>query len=135
MADINQVILDLDKFGKSTPKKMSQLLRHAAFDVMGGLEKGSPVDTGRFRASWFVGVGRKSEAVQPPGTYSKGFSNARIGVLSPSTVTGYDPIILSNNLVYGPALARGHSRQAASGWIQLAVAAARARMAVFKVKE
>ena len=135
MADIHRVVLDLENFGKDTPKVMSKLLRRAAFDLMAALEKGSPVDTGRFRASWFVGVGRKNHAVQPVGTYGKGVSNARVDELSPASVTGYEPIILSNNLPYGPALADGHSRKAASGWIELAVAYVRARMAVLKVKE
>jgi hypothetical protein len=134
MGDVKQVGLDLSKFSQNVPKLMSQLLRRAALEMMGDLVKGSPADTGRFKSSWFVGVGVPNRSVtpeRPPGTTSMAqthgkltggeSSMAHVKELSPATVSGFEPIILSNNLPYGESLANGHSQQAPRGWITAAV--------------
>ena len=144
MADIRQFSLEIDNFVAGVPQKMSKLLRRTAFSIMRDLVMGSPVDTGRFRASWFIGIGRPDRRVMPPraqigrqrtsnaalnsfirlGNSSGAESLDRLSVLSPQTVTGHQPIIISNNLPYGPALADGHSGQAPRGWIDAAVSKA-----------
>lgn len=125
--DLRQFNLSVDRFAADTPKLMSQLLRRAALMILRDLVKGSPVDTGRFRASWFVGIAVPNRDTMPAlDNYpnASALSNSRIAALTPTTVTGLHPIILSNNLPYGPALADGHSGQAPSGWIDTAVSRA-----------
>jgi len=124
MGDVRKFKYDLSKFGASVPAVMSQLIRRGALIIMGDLVKGSPVDTGRFRASWFVGIGTPNREVGPerngPGGAAEE-SLARLTALTPENVTGKDPVYISNNLAYGPSLADGSSKQAPSGWIAAAV--------------
>ena len=157
MADVRQFNLDLKVFGEGQFKKIGQLQRRAAFLIMGDLVKGSPVDTGRFRGSWMVGIGvpdrrvisdkmigergrygetkrQKDKRVRGNTRLTSPESMSRLALLTPETVNGKDPIIISNNLPYGPALADGHSKQAPSGWIQAAVARAKRELDVVKVR-
>lgn len=156
MGNVRQFSIELDAFGKNQMKVLSQLLRRGAFMIMSDLVKGSPVDTGRFRGSWFVGIGHADRSVISDKMIGAGGSAgetrkqkerrqrkntrltspesmSRLALLTPETVTGRDPIILSNNLPYGEALANGHSKQAPKGWITAAVARAARELNVIKV--
>lgn len=134
MADIKQVLLDLDKF-KDRSKVVSQLMRRAAFVIMSDVVQGSPVDTGRFQSSWFVGIGEPNRTVgdvrEGPGNAS-GESLGRLSALTPATVKGDRPIIISNNLPYAEELANGHSTKAPSGWVD--AAAMRAENELSKIR-
>jgi len=140
MGDARQFKLDLERFGGNLTKIVGQLQRRGVFIVFGDLVKGSPVDTGRFRASWVIGIGSKSEDVAPEGTRgSKSAAGAesmtRLAAVTPATVHGTEPVIISNNLPYATSLADGHSGQAPSGWVEAAVARAQRELDVYKVKE
>lgn len=65
-------------------------------DVGARLMIASPVDTGMFRGAWTINTPTKA----------------------------YDAGSVTNNTVYGPVLAKGHSPQADDGWIENAVVAA-----------
>lgn len=136
MAEVKQFVLSLKKFGAEQPKVVSRLMRRGAFLVMGDLVRGSPVDTGRFRSSWFVGVGQPNRSVAPERAKKGGSATeslARVRELTPENVDGTKPIYLSNNLPYAAALADGHSQQAPSGWIDAAVERAAQELAIVKV--
>ena len=156
MADVKQFNVSLDVFGKNQHKVLSQMIRRSAFLIMGDLVKGSPVDTGRFRGSWFVGIGHADRSVISDKMIGAGGSAretrrqkerrqrkntrltspeslSRLALLTPETVTGKDPVIISNNLPYGEALANGSSKQAPKGWIRAAVARAARELNVVKV--
>ena len=138
MGDAKQFQLDLKKFGNGTQKTLSALVRRASLLVMGDLIKGSPVDTGRFQASWFVGVGAPNRTVgraRAKESGAKEESRSRLKELTPETVSGYQPVFISNNLAYGPSLANGSSGQAASGWIDAAVLRAEREINAVKVIE
>lgn len=158
MAEVRQFVLDLKNFGKNIPKVVSALQRRAALRIMTDLVKGSPVDTGRFRGSWFVGIGTPDRSVlsekmsgkkAPAGeTFKQGLrrqaknarltgaeSMARLALLTPETVKGDQDIIISNNLPYAERLAKGWSYQAPRGWVKAAVARAARELNVVKVKE
>lgn len=155
--DVRSFQLSLKKFGEDQPKVLSKLMRRAAISIFGDLVKGSPVDTGRFRASWFVGIGTPDRSVVSehqigPGGHSgekkkardkrvrtntgpaTAESMSRLSLLTPETVDGKEPIIISNNLPYATALADGHSDQAPSGWVKAAVNRAQRELDVVKVK-
>ncbi len=155
MANVAKFNTSLQKFGQDIPKIVGQLQRRAALSIMSDLIKGSPVDTGRFRGSWMVGIGvadraklsekragargraneskrKKAKRLNTNSRELGGDSMSRVALLTPSTVTGKDPIIISNNLPYGQRLAEGSSKQAPSGWIDAAVQ--RAARVMNKVK-
>lgn len=123
MANIRDFRLSLDRFGQATKKQMGTLLRRAAFEVFRDVVKGSPVDTGRFKSSWFIAVGDPDRSVAPEGSHPQADAESlvRLQSVTPASVDGTQPIIISNNLPYAEALADGHSQRAPSGWIQAAV--------------
>ena len=137
MADLKRFLVELDAFDKDTNKVLSQLTRRATFSVMGDVVAGSPVRTGRFRASWFVGVGQPVRAVAPPRQQPAGAaaeSLARLVEIRPETVTGFDPVYITNNLPYASRLAAGSSTQAPNGWVDQAVSRAAQEIQLVKVE-
>jgi hypothetical protein len=52
-------------------QQMEKLLRAAVLDTDSLLKAASPVDTGRFRASWQVGENSASGGRKPDGSYDK----------------------------------------------------------------
>ncbi len=88
----------------------------------------SPVDSGRFRANWQVGVGTRPDGqvagtdLQAQGSPPDGAAvNAALGALTavgPAT----DATYVVNNLPYADALENGHSKQAPQGMVEVTVA-------------
>ena len=100
-------------------QQMEKLLRAAVLDTDTLLKSASPVDTGRFRASWQVG----ENATSPPPNYSgnEGGPNTNI---PPMVKINYQDermgnvYSVHNNLPYAEPLANGSSKQASAGWVQ-----------------
>jgi hypothetical protein len=137
MADVNRFIVELNAYAEETKTLLSQLTRRAVFLVMSDVVAGSPVRTGRFRASWFVGVGQPVRAVAAPRTQPAGAeaeSLARLVEIRPETVTGFDPVYITNNLPYASRLAAGSSTQAPNGWVDQAVSRAAQEIQTVKVE-
>jgi hypothetical protein len=130
---------DLDKFAKKTGLGMDLIIRKLALDAFAGVMAKSPVDTGRFRSSWNLGVGTPDLSVQPPrdpiqltakGRRPPGapkrqrpstaeMAKAQAAVLGAGR---HDLILITNNLPYGPPLERGSSKQAPNGMLRLTLA-------------
>ena len=123
--------IKVEDIGRYVEQQMEKLLRAAVLDTDALLKQASPVDTGRFRASWQVGenaagfydAGPQQEATgafkdqsKPPGEpevtglRKMNYSQERIG----------NVYSVHNNLPYAEPLANGSSKQANAGWVQLA---------------
>jgi hypothetical protein len=115
--------------GDYANSQMEKLLRAAVLETDSLLKQASPVDTGRFRASWQVGenaagsydAGPQQEATgaykdqteppgkpTPPALRKMNYQQERIG----------NVYSVHNNLPYAEPLANGSSKQAAPGWVQ-----------------
>lgn len=109
---------------KRATKRLTQdeaalFLKKVAFDALAGVLEKSPVDTGRFKANWRVGinapdrstiVGRKDTS--PVGTPGRATSTfARVSTKL-AKVKGGSTIYISNNLPYAQVLEDGSSQQA-----------------------
>jgi hypothetical protein len=105
--------------GNYANNQMEKLLRAAVLETDALLKSASPVDTGRFRASWQVG----ENATSSPPDYlgNEGGPNANI---PPMVKINYQDERLGNvysvhnNLPYAEPLANGSSKQANAGWVQ-----------------
>jgi hypothetical protein len=105
--------------GDYANNQMEKLLRAAVLETDALLKSASPVDTGRFRASWQVG----ENATSSPPDYlgNEGGPNANI---PPMVKINYQDERLGNvysvhnNLPYAEPLANGSSKQANAGWVQ-----------------
>jgi hypothetical protein len=122
-------VIRLGDIGDYANTQMEKLLKGAVLDTDTLLKSASPVDTGRFRASWQVGenaagaydAGPQQEATgaykdqteppdkpTPPALRRMNYSKERPGNI----------YSVHNNLPYAEPLANGSSKQASAGWVQ-----------------
>ena len=107
--------IKLDQIGDYAEDKLDQLMRVVVLETSIQLKAQSPVDTGRFRASWAIGeneignydAGEKENPV--PVTL-----NYRLGEEKIANVYN-----VHNSLPYARPLANGSSKQAKAGWVDL----------------
>jgi hypothetical protein len=101
--------------GNYAEQQFEKLLRVAVLETDSRLKQASPVDTGRFRASWQVGENSAGGGEKPEGSYSSTPAIDRIGYQQERVGNVYS---VHNNLPYAERLAQGWSKQAPAGWVQ-----------------
>jgi hypothetical protein len=101
--------------GDYASQQYEKLLRVAVLETDSRLKLASPVDTGRFRASWQVGENAAPGGQAPEGSYSSTPPLSRIGYGQERIGNVYS---VHNNLPYAEPLANGTSKQAQPGWVQ-----------------
>ena len=107
--------IQLGDMGDYVNQQMEKLLRVVVLDVDARLKMESPVDTGRFRASWQVGENSATGGIAPDGSYPSAPPLTRIGYSWEKLGNVYS---VHNNLPYAESLANGTSNQAPAGWVQ-----------------
>lgn len=108
-------VIKFEDIGKYTQEQFEKLLRVSVLETDSRLKQESPVDTGRFRASWAIGQNAAPFQGQPPGTYS--LTPARAVNYSLGSEKAGNIYSIHNNLPYADPLATGWSKQAPSGWV------------------
>ena len=104
--------------GDYASQQMEKLLRASVLETDSLLKQASPVDTGRFRASWQVGENSAPGGIAAEGDYPKAPPLSRIGYSQEQVGNVYS---VHNNLPYAEPLATGvphGSKQASPGWVQ-----------------
>ena len=101
--------------GRYCEDQMEKLLRAAVLETDSLLKQASPVDTGRFRASWQVGQNAAPGGIAPSGSYPGVTAITRLGYQKEKVGNIYS---VHNNLPYAEPLASGSSKQADPGWVQ-----------------
>jgi hypothetical protein len=117
--------IQVGDIGDYCNQQMEKLLRAAVLDTDSLLKAASPVDTGRFRASWQVGENAAPGGIAPEGSYPAAAPLSRIGYGEEKIGNVYS---VHNNLPYAEALAGNsyppswggqyRSKQASPGWVQ-----------------
>lgn len=110
--------IKINGIGDYITNQYEKLLRASVLETDSLLKQASPVDTGRFRASWQVGENAAPGGQKPPGSYSKIPALERIGYSQERVGNVYS---VHNNLPYAESLATGvpyGSKQAPPGWVQ-----------------
>lgn len=107
--------IQLGDMGDYVNQQMEKLLRVVVLDVDARLKMESPVDTGRFRASWQVGENSATGGIAPDGSYPSAPPLTRLGYSWEKLGNVYS---VHNNLPYATPLANGHSKKASPGWVQ-----------------
>lgn len=119
MANAKRFSIDLTRWGVSLEKEQApKFIRKIALDLLRKVTMKSPVDTGRFRANWMVGIGGADETT----TDSTVNDAVMRGSIILSAYRDLKQIHLSNNLPYAAALEHGHSMQAPLGVAEISVA-------------
>ena len=108
--------IKIEEMGRYVEQQMEKLLRAAVLETDSLLKQASPVDTGRFRASWQVGQNSATGGIASPGDYGAAPPLTRIGYGQETVGNVYS---VHNNLPYAEPLANGSSKQASpGGWVQ-----------------
>ena len=107
--------IKLSEIGSYAEQQIEKLLRAAVLETDALAKQASPVDTGRFRASWQVGENVASGGIAAPGNYGSAPPITRLnyGQERPGNIYS-----VHNNLPYAEPLADGSSKQAPPGWVQ-----------------
>ena len=105
----------LGDIGDYATQQFEKLLRASVLETDSLLKQASPVDTGRFRASWQVGENAAPGGIAPEGDYPNAPTLSRIGYQQEHVGNIYS---VHNNLPYAEPLANGSSKQAPAGWVQ-----------------
>lgn len=112
--------LDIARFVEKAKGNIDLVVRKVCLDLFKRVIMKSPVDTGRFRGNWQVAIGSV-----PAGTLEL---NDKTGTATIAKVTATtlqmeagQVITLVNNLIYGPGLEFGRSKQAPNGMVRLTV--------------
>lgn len=113
--------LQLDEFiNKVVPEKQTAFFRKVVLEVGRKLIDKSPVDTGRFRGNWYMGIGTP-DRTQSEDTDKNGASTKeRLERIAERLEAG-DVAIISNNLPYALMLEYGWSNQAPQGMAAITV--------------
>ena len=108
----------LDQIGDYAEDKLNQLMRVVVLETDAELKARSPVDTGRFRASWAIGQNAAPFKGVPEGSYPTApppnAVNYQLGQEKAGNVYS-----LHNNLIYAEPLAINGSRRTGvpAGWV------------------
>jgi hypothetical protein len=97
-------VIRLGDIGDYANTQMEKLLRSAVLETDGLLKAASPVDTGRFRASWQVGENAAPGGQKPEGSYLTIPAIERINYQRERVGNIYS---VHNNLPYAEKLASG----------------------------
>lgn len=108
---------DIKRFRQKTEKRGDTVVRKTVIDLMSRVVNETPVDTGRAKGNWQVGVNQEPQGTvettdkQGNATVSKGTSEALRGSLG-------DVWYITNNLPYIGVLEAGSSAQAPKGFVR-----------------
>jgi hypothetical protein len=104
---------DIRKFQQKTQLSMDVVLRKVVIDMTNSMVMMSPVDTGRFRGNWMIGVGSPDtstiEAVDKEGSTTIARITAATGEINAGGV-----VYITNSLPYARRLEYGWSDKAPS---------------------
>lgn len=109
---------DIEKVKVHLTQNMTQVLVLLMAEVDARLKMKSPVDTGRFRASWTIGVG------QPDSTVAPDVVQGQVAIPEPRipAITMGATYYHANSLPYARRLEYGWSKQAPAGMVRLTAA-------------
>jgi hypothetical protein len=129
MGSLRDLANKMDRLSKQIPVEVAKGLKETVLVIDQALVTATPVDTGRARSNWVVGIGPSTEAIDAyaPGTKgSSGGANTAAALQQAKDFldgTDASTIYISNNLKYIQYLNEGSSAQAPSGFIEAAVQA------------
>jgi len=108
----------IDAIGKGIAKNAHEKVIAATIFAMRNLALRTPVDTGRARANWLVGINRPRREVKNKGAL---VGTVAAGQAAAAASKAGDTVYISNNLPYINRLNDGWSGQAPPGFVEASV--------------
>jgi hypothetical protein len=112
--------LDVSKWVDKAKGRADVVVRRVTFDMGAQIVNKSPVDTGRFRGNWFMGVDVRPTVSTADMDKDGSKTVARMQSLSPQIFAG-KVVYVTNNLPYAMRLETGYSKQAPVGMVRVTV--------------
>ena len=106
----------IGEIGDYAEGQINKLITAAVLTADQRLKLASPVDTGRFRASWAIGQNAAPFEGQSEGQYPSNLPPNAVNYSIGNERAG-NVYSIHNNLIYAEPLARGRSKQAPDGWV------------------
>lgn len=106
----------IGEVGDYAEGQINKLITAAVLTADQRLKLASPVDTGRFRASWAIGQNAAPFEGQSEGQYPSNLPPNAVNYSIGNERAG-NIYSIHNNLIYAEPLARGRSKQAPDGWV------------------
>lgn len=103
----------LSGFAKQVERDLSGRQKEMTLYALQQLIMHSPVDTGAYRGSHFVTVGRRNHTRVPE--HGQDGARPEAEMLLASDSQPFKVVYIQSNIVYGESLENGHSQQAPSG--------------------
>lgn len=113
--------LELAALVEKTKGDLDKAVRQAVVLTAQSLVLKSPVDTGRFRANWNLGVGTMDVATSEATDKAGAAVVARVAAMMAEQKAG-QVFYITNSLPYAKPLEYGHSKQAPAGMVRLTFA-------------
>lgn len=115
--EIGDFKADLKRFAKQIDTDFTTVFKKIVFEAYTRFVQRSPVDSGRFRASWTVQESTPNLTTKAPGSYSGAPPIPPYTVSQPYTI-----VWIANALPYAERLEFGWSKQAPQGMVRLTLA-------------
>lgn len=112
--DYQKLLSIKDELNETVGKSM----RSVVLSFMRNVTLASPVDTGRFRANWVVGLGAPDNGIYPNRKSVSTALNKARQETKKFTFTGSQVMYVNNNLPYARRLNEGYSKQAGSFFVE-----------------
>lgn len=115
--------ISLDTWITRTKKNTNKAIRKIALDLSARIIQATPVDTGRARANWMLGIGTPDLSTSSDEDKSGHTTTASVmsGLENYNYESGHS-IFITNSLPYIARLENGHSKQAPNGMVKIALA-------------
>jgi len=113
----NEFAIELSRFAEEVKAEHVRLMKKVTLELLGRVTQKSPVDTGRFRANWMVGI----NATDYTTTESTVNDTIERGMATLTPLAFGEAIHVSNNLPYANKLEHGYSGQAPEGILSVSV--------------
>lgn len=111
----------IEAFHRKTKLSMDIIVRKVGLDLTRAVVARSPVDTGRFRGNWMLGVGSVNTTMLPDITDQDGGDTIEKIASGLDRVHAGGVFYITNSLPYAIPLEYGHSDQAPNGMVRLTV--------------
>ena len=132
MATLEQFRRRMDVLSKQVLKNSGRVIQKVALEVDRRLVLQTPVDEGRARSNWLVGINSANRGTKNPESANGAIARAANAI---AAAKPGDVIFISNNLAYISLLNDGRSVQAQGGYVDAIVADAALLVQRFKLLE
>lgn len=124
MSEAEDFSFQIDREWAAKVEDVHEFVSLVGLTALRGVVNKSPVDTGRFKGNWNLGIGEVDETTTESTDKDGGPTIVRgdISLQSYGATEGFPVLNVSNSLPYGPRLEDGYSGQAPSGMVGLTVA-------------